>query len=461
MNPGNSVSTRPLRFVLGWTTILLGILMACLPPDVAAESGEPGNLELRLSDTSPETHGSWKMAPERGSNRTGPKRSWFNIQLREPGGRDRMFSRPAEQFPELFVRRAPDGPVQFEVGTEAGELRFEGERSSGAMKGTWTFRMAEGYVRETSPSFSEPVQPIHWLLFGLSGSRAEEIAGFASTGLRFSAEEFLVLKGHGVQRDYVEQLRRSGQEFAIAGIVRLRDHGVAAGYPGVFKSGGYDFKAEDYCLMRDHGVSAQEALVWKEAGYSLSAAELSRLRDHAVSSDYPKVLPKEAFQMTPDDFTRLRDHGVSPGEVAAWRKAGFTLDAASICRLRDHSVSADYGRSAKDSIPALTLDELIRLRNHGVPEAYMRQLKEIEPKIHTEDLIQLRAHGVDSGYVRQWREAGSGFSIKEIIRLRDHGVPVAYARAVQSPKNKPITVSTLLELHAKGLSPDAVRQLRE
>ena len=439
----------------------LGLVLTGCSALVAADSEEGIQLELRIQETTPQVRGTWKTLPDREGNRAGPKRTWFTIRLRMPKGRDPQFSRPADQFPDLFVRRAPDGPLRFEVESDAGVLHFEGERSDEKLNGVFQFRSVASFTQEVSPLFSEPTQPIQWLLLALSNAKASEIVGFASTGLRFSAEGYLTLKSHGVQREYVQPLLQSGQNFDVEAIARMRDHAVPPGLPSAMRKAGYDFKVSDYCLLRDHTVSAAEAGVWRESGYMLSATDLCRLRDHAVSSEYSTILPQASFHLSLEDFIRLRDHGVAPAEVAAWKRAGFELDSVEVCRLRNHSVTADYGRSVKEAIGVITVDELIRLRGQGVPEAYLRQMLEIDPRLKVADLIQLRTHAVDSGYVRAWRDAGCDFKIQELVRLRDHGVPVTYARVVHSTKNQPISVSTLIELHNKGLSPAAVRQMRE
>jgi len=281
---------------------------------------------------------------------------------------------------------------------------------------------------------------------------------------RFSADEWLRMRQHGVSEKYIQNLHPYLPELTSDELITLADHGVSSLYVGNLKRAGLDdLSVDDLVRLASHGVQSKYVANVRNAGLDqVSVEDMVQLADHGVSSAYIRGLKG----IDPDDLSveqliRLANSGVSTEWYSAMDWMGLSeFSVEQAIQLRNSGITPEYANKLKlVTHRRLTLEELRRLANNGVTSDYAARMYVLfGSDLEVEKLIQLRNNGVSSEYAEQMMVAAGPIDIGDLIQLRNQGVEPSYAYEMSTLGR--LDTRDLIRLRQAGVTSDYVDALR-
>lgn len=284
-----------------------------------------------------------------------------------------------------------------------------------------------------------------------------------------SADDLIELRSHGVDRQFILQLRQAGySNLTVGELVELRQQGVDPGYIAKMREAGIDDLSADALVeLRQQGVDPSYIAQARRFGFgSLGIAELVELRQHGVDARYLQQLSELNIRdLSYDQIIELRSHGVMPDYIAKMREYGFAdMSVDDIVELRIHGVSADYIRKLREAgVQDLSSATISELRSHGVSAEYIAKMREYGyGQFSPEQLIELRSHGVTPENVRDLLGTGmASLGLQELIELRSNGVSADFVRQIRELGGGELTAEQIIELRSHGVDARYIRELND
>ena len=238
----------------------------------------------------------------------------FTIERSRPGSRWVSSSDvPLDHFRGLSLAALDGtGAAKFELVRDAARLLCTGQFTNG--RGIGTFQLAP------NPQFASDLQrlgyeaPSDQEIFSMlmSDVSIEFARGVKDAGVASTTKQLVDMRIHGVDLDYVRQMRASGYSTLTApDYVEMRVHGVTPELVTELKRAGYDMPAKKIVEMRIHGVTPAYISELTAYGMKPTASEVVQMRIHGVTGDYLRKLRDSGFQnLTPEKIVKLRIHGI-------------------------------------------------------------------------------------------------------------------------------------------------------
>ena len=281
---------------------------------------------------------------------------------------------------------------------------------------------------------------------------------------RFSADEWLRMRQHGVSEKYIQNLHPYLPDLTSDELITLADHGVSSLYVGNLKRAGLDdLSVNDLVRLASHGVQSKYVANVRNAGLDqVSVEDMVRLADHGVSSAYIRGLKGiDPNDLSVEQLIRLANNGVSTEWYSAMDWMGLSeFSVEQAIQLRNSGITPEYANKLKlVTHRRLTLEELRRLANNGVTSDYAARMYVLfGSDLEVEKLIQLRNNGVSSEYAEQMMVAAGPMDIDDLIQLRQNGVEPSYAYEMSTLGR--LDVRDLVRLRQNGVTSDYVDALR-
>lgn len=160
--------------------------------------------------------------------------------------------------------------------------------------------------------------------------------------------------------------------------------------------------------LKQHGVDRQYISQLRQLGITnLRVPQLIDFKAHDLSPNYIAEIQSLGIpQLTPETWIDLRAHDVKPSYIAALRDAGLRdLTATQVIDLSAHDVTPDFVQAMNAlDLPNLSVNDLIDLSAHDVTPEFVRSMRALG--IHDLDapkLIDLKNNGVDEAFVHEIR----------------------------------------------------------
>lgn len=117
-----------------------------------------------------------------------------------------------------------------------------------------------------------------------------------------SAELLLEMAQHGVNPEYVRELREYGfGDLPVETLIEVRDHGVNGRFIREMREAGLgDLSLDQLVSLRDHGVRAEYIVEMRALGFGdLSIEQLAELRSNGVKPEYVREMRELGLVETP------------------------------------------------------------------------------------------------------------------------------------------------------------------
>ena len=255
-------------------------------------------------------------------------------------------------------------------------------------------------------------------------------------------DELLQLARHGVDAEYVEELRDAGYpDLSYESLMAFARHGIDADYVADLSAYGLgDLSTDEIVELARHGVD--DVLVeYRELGLTnLSVEQIIDLSRHGVDPDDISRWRQNGFNgLSVDDYVNLSRYGVDDGLIGALTEVGYSdLTAEQITRLARHGVDEDliFGLEAA-GYGRLTIEQIEDFARHGIEADCLVEMNgtaygQFSPDV----LIRFARHGVDADFIHELADGGiTGLSPDDIIKLHDHGITASFVKKMRGDDN--------------------------
>jgi beta-lactamase regulating signal transducer with metallopeptidase domain len=160
------------------------------------------------------------------------------------------------------------------------------------------------------------------------------------------------------------------------------------------QSAGYkDLDVDHLVAMKIHGVDGDFIRQMRDAGYQPDADQLVAFKIHGVSGEFVRQMRDAGLHLTEDQLVALRIHGVTGDYISQLKQAGLqNLNGDELIAMTIHKVDAAWIREIGSlGYPNLSADQLVALRIHGVSSDFIREVQSHGFKnLNADQLIQLK-----------------------------------------------------------------------
>ena len=283
-------------------------------------------------------HAGWQLHPSLSLNQVHfvvrHSNGWTVFPAVTVSGRDV----PLDRFRGFSLSMlASPGPAKFEYVADAGRLLCEGRFLMGAGSGSYTFVADPAFVSALHEmGYDTPDDEQLFSMLIMDYIRDARQAGYQN----LTADDYVQLRIHGVETEFLRELKAAGYDLRAADIVQLRIHGVDSHYVRDLKSYGLKPDASDLAEMRMHGVTPEYLKGLKDGGYeNLQVQEIDQLRMHGVEPRFVQETRRLGYDFTPKELAQLRMFGVDEAYLKRLQDAGMrNLNAEQIAKLHMHGV---------------------------------------------------------------------------------------------------------------------------
>jgi hypothetical protein len=160
------------------------------------------------------------------------------------------------------------------------------------------------------------------------------------------------------------------------------------------QSAGYkDLDVDHLVAMKIHGVDGDFIRQMRDAGYQPDADQLVAFKIHGVSGEFVRQMRDAGLHLTEDQLVAFRIHGVTADYISQLKQAGLqNLNGDELIAMTIHKVDAAWIREIGSlGYPNLSADQLVALRIHGVSSDFIREVQSHGFKnLNADQLIQLK-----------------------------------------------------------------------
>lgn len=211
--------------------------------------------------TPQETRGTWTARLQDGWTRPDGQRM-VSINVQQGSNHQHGTSLPLAELRGLGAngnRWTSQGPVQFTVSRDAGDIRFEGAFVNGGGAGTYTFTPKPDYIAAMAQAGYRGLDDdtvMRLALQDVSRSFVASINAMKAVGYeRVEVNDLVRMRIHGVTPQFITQMRDLGYgDLSADRLVQFRIHGVTPEFVREAKAAGFtSLNADDLVDLSIHG----------------------------------------------------------------------------------------------------------------------------------------------------------------------------------------------------------------
>ncbi len=329
------------------------------------------------------------------------------------------------QLEPLAALAEPVEPVVFEIAeppaiaeTGIATSAVSAAQLAAAMAQIEANGIAKGFVDEVMIDVAEAMEQVEIELAEagiMFESGAISFATAPAQGDTLTIDQIIELAKHGVDADYIEELRQMGYaDLSFETLMSFARHGVDAELVRSLESLGYGGASADrvVSLVR-HGIDEDDIAEYAAIGYTgLSLEELVELARHGVDADdMSEFIDAGLAGLGAKDYVQLARHGVDAELAVALRESGY----------------AD-----------VTVERIVDLSRHGLEAECVAAYNEAGfGRFSLDALLTFERRGVDADFLEELaREGLTDLTVEQIVKLNDHGISADYIKKVTGKGNK-------------------------
>jgi len=247
------------------------------------------------------------------------------------------------------------GPATFRLEREAGAIQYEGAWSDGKGRGEFVFSPSETFRSRIAAlgvrgaSGLDERELFQFALFNVSSSLINELSSFGYETI--DADDLIAVAIHRVTPQFIRDLRILGyHDIPLKGLVSMRIHGITSDYARAMVLDDRRPTAEELITLKIHGVQPQfMADLRGSRNRKLTFENLVTLKIHGVTARYVRELEELGYDtITADDIVALRIHGVTTDFIRQLRDAGYSkVPPEKLVELKIHGVDSEFVKALK------------------------------------------------------------------------------------------------------------------
>jgi beta-lactamase regulating signal transducer with metallopeptidase domain len=173
-------------------------------------------------------------------------------------------------------------------------------------------------------------------------------------------------KAEGTKGSFLDDIQSAGyKDLDVDHLVAMKMHGVDGDFIRQMRDAGYQPDADQLIAFKIHGVSGEFVQLMRNAGLHLTEDQLVAFRIHGITADYVNQLKQAGLQnLNGDELIAMTIHKVDPAWIREIASLGYpNLSADQLMALRIHGVSSDFIREVQShGFKNLNADQLIQLK---------------------------------------------------------------------------------------------------
>jgi beta-lactamase regulating signal transducer with metallopeptidase domain len=173
-------------------------------------------------------------------------------------------------------------------------------------------------------------------------------------------------KAEGTKGSFLDDIQSAGyKDLDVDHLVAMKMHGVDGDFIRQMRDAGYQPDADQLIAFKIHGVSGEFVQQMRNAGLHLTEDQLVAFRIHGITADYVNQLKQAGLQnLNGDELIAMTIHKVDPAWIREIASLGYpNLSADQLMALRIHGVSSDFIREVQShGFKNLNADQLIQLK---------------------------------------------------------------------------------------------------
>jgi beta-lactamase regulating signal transducer with metallopeptidase domain len=220
------------------------------------------------------------------------------------------------------------------------------------------------------------------------------------------------------------------------------------------KAGYHNLSVDQLIALKIHGVNADFIRDIRAAGYQPTAEQLVTLKIHAITPQYIQQFKSRDWKLDIDRLVALRIHGVDPAQLDQMASLGYKLNPDEAVAMRIHGVTPEFISHTKElGLGNPTFEQLMALKIHGADAQFLNGMKEAGIRgLSFDTLVALKIHGADPRQVKELADLGfKNLSAEEVVATRIHGVTPDYIREIRKRGFKDLTLEQIIQLKQLGI----------
>jgi beta-lactamase regulating signal transducer with metallopeptidase domain len=220
------------------------------------------------------------------------------------------------------------------------------------------------------------------------------------------------------------------------------------------KAGYHNLSVDQLIALKIHGVNAEFIRDLRAEGLQPTPDQLVALKIHGVTPQYIDHFRSRDWKLDIDHLVALRIHGVDPADLDKMSAQGYKLDPDRAVAMRIHGLTPEFAAHARElGLGEPTFEQLLALKIHGADQQFLAGMKGAGIRgLDFNTLVALKIHGADPEQLKQFAELGfKDLSAEEVVAARIHGVTPEFIREIRKRGFKDLTLEQIIKLKQFGI----------
>jgi beta-lactamase regulating signal transducer with metallopeptidase domain len=169
--------------------------------------------------------------------------------------------------------------------------------------------------------------------------------------------------------DWLAEIDAAGfHELGVEKLIELKIHGIDGNYIREIRAAGFDPPVDKLLELKIHGIDGEYVRQIRATGLQLTLDILLEFRIHGITADFINQQNQTGLgTLGPDKLLELKIHGVTPDFIQEVRSLGYSdITADKILEMKIHGLTPEFMRDAKSRFKDLSLDQMIQLKIYNI-----------------------------------------------------------------------------------------------
>lgn len=220
------------------------------------------------------------------------------------------------------------------------------------------------------------------------------------------------------------------------------------------KAGYHNLTVDQLIALKIHGVDGEYIRQIRAEGFQPTVDQLLALRIHDVTPQYVSALKQRGMQLNLDQLLAFRIHDVDPAQLEQMSAQGYTLNPDQALAMRIHGLTPELANQVKAmGLGTPSFDQLLAMQIHGVDAEFLNGMKEAGVRgLNLDNLLALKIHSADPAQIKELAALGyKDLPVDQVLAACIHGVTPQSIRDLRNRGYKDLTLDQIIKLKQAGV----------
>jgi beta-lactamase regulating signal transducer with metallopeptidase domain len=281
-----------------------------------------------------------------------------------------------------------------------------------------------------------------------------------------SIDKLIQFKIHGVDAEYIKEMRSAFPNLTADELVQGSIHGVDSEFITDLKKSKVDISNFDQLVQfKIHGVDGEFAEKMNKANKSpMQADELVNAKINDVDPDEVEKMQKSSGgKLNAQDLQSFAIHGVTPEFIDEMNKTGFgKLNSEQLMTSKIHDITSEWAKQMKANYPRMNFDQLTEFKIHDVSSEFVNSFNQIGYKnMSIDNLMSFKIHNVTPSFIKEFKDMGlTNLSADDLIAFKIHNVEPKSVKKFHDLGFKDLDNERLIAFNIHGVTPEFIKNIQ-